>query len=146
MFCAISNTTPEVPVVSSKSGHLFEKSLIEKALESSGGRCPVTGELLAASDLLPLKVPAQLCRTAPSPRCLPPPTASLQSLPTALRALPSYHLNAPAPPPLPPADPAAAAAAAAAAADRPRLPGGRLGQAAAGGGHLHPRDALALPE
>jgi pre-mRNA-processing factor 19 len=38
MFCAISNTTPEHPVVSTKSGHLFERSVIEKAIEATGAR------------------------------------------------------------------------------------------------------------
>ncbi len=54
MFCAISGNTPEHPVVS-KTGHLFEQSVIEKYIESTG-KCPVTGEVLAADDLLPLKV------------------------------------------------------------------------------------------
>ena len=54
MFCAISGNTPEHPVVS-KTGHLFEQSVIEKYIESTG-KCPVTGEVLSADDLLPLKV------------------------------------------------------------------------------------------
>ena len=33
MFCAISGTTPEEPVISSRTGHLYEKSLITKALQ-----------------------------------------------------------------------------------------------------------------
>jgi len=41
-------------VVSSKSGHIFEQSVVEKYIESTG-KCPVTGEPLDASDLLPLK-------------------------------------------------------------------------------------------
>eukprot|EP00665_Eupelagonemidae_sp_cell47_P009520 gene9519-4415_t len=55
MFCAMSGSAPEKPVVSQKSGHLFERSLIEKYIENTG-KCPVTGEPLEASDLLPLKV------------------------------------------------------------------------------------------
>jgi len=54
MFCAISGNTPEHPVVS-KTGHLFEQSVIEKYIESTG-KCPVTGEALSPDDLLPLKV------------------------------------------------------------------------------------------
>jgi len=54
MFCAISGNTPEHPVVS-KTGHLFEQSVIEKYIDSTG-KCPVTGEVLSADDLLPLKV------------------------------------------------------------------------------------------
>ena len=33
MFCSISGTTPEDPVISSKTGHLYERSLITKALQ-----------------------------------------------------------------------------------------------------------------
>jgi hypothetical protein len=33
MFCSISGTTPEEPVISAKTGHLFERSLITKALQ-----------------------------------------------------------------------------------------------------------------
>ena len=54
MFCAVSGSTPEHPVVSTKSGHIFESSVIEKYLETTG-KCPVTGEPLEAADLLPLK-------------------------------------------------------------------------------------------
>lgn len=63
---------PEEPVVSSKSGHLFEKRLVIKAIEvgcemcslmpahhhtahQDTGKCPVTGELLAETDLLAVK-------------------------------------------------------------------------------------------
>jgi len=54
MLCALSGAAPEHPVVSTKSGHIFERSLVEKFVETSG-RCPVTGEPLEASDLLPIK-------------------------------------------------------------------------------------------
>ncbi|KAL3912211.1 MAG: hypothetical protein SGPRY_008412 [Prymnesium sp.] len=53
MFCAISGNSPEHPVVS-KTGHLFEQSVIEKYIEATG-KCPVTGEELSAADLLPVK-------------------------------------------------------------------------------------------
>lgn len=54
MFCSISGTVPEQPVVSSKSGHLFEKRLIEKYVRETG-KCPITQEALTLDDLLPLK-------------------------------------------------------------------------------------------
>lgn len=54
MFCSISGSAPEKPVVSTKSGHIFEASAIEKYLEATG-KCPVTGEPLEAADLMPLK-------------------------------------------------------------------------------------------
>ncbi|KAG2485908.1 hypothetical protein HYH03_015352 [Edaphochlamys debaryana] len=55
MFCSISGTVPEQGVVSTKSGHLYEKTLIEKYVRETG-KCPVTGEALSLDDLLPLKV------------------------------------------------------------------------------------------
>lgn len=54
MQCAISGQTPEVPVVSKKSGHLFEKRLVVKFIETEG-TCPATGEELAVDDLLELR-------------------------------------------------------------------------------------------
>ncbi|EFJ38655.1 ubiquitin-protein ligase, PUB59 [Selaginella moellendorffii] len=54
MFCAISGLTPEEPVISKRSGLLFERRLIEKHL-AENGTCPVTGESLTEEDLLPVK-------------------------------------------------------------------------------------------
>eukprot|EP00191_Tetraselmis_sp_GSL018_P012099 CAMPEP_0177611664 /NCGR_PEP_ID=MMETSP0419_2-20121207/20654_1 /TAXON_ID=582737 /ORGANISM="Tetraselmis sp., Strain GSL018" /LENGTH=500 /DNA_ID=CAMNT_0019107493 /DNA_START=165 /DNA_END=1667 /DNA_ORIENTATION=- len=66
MFCAISGHVPEEPVVSRSSGHLFEKRLILKHLETDP-RCPVTGEELSKDDLLDLQTnKAVKPRTAPA--------------------------------------------------------------------------------
>lgn len=54
MFCAISGTTPEEPVISSRTGHLFEKNLIVKALQETG-ECPITKQALSPDDLLEIK-------------------------------------------------------------------------------------------
>lgn len=54
MFCSISGNVPEEPVISSKSGHLFEKRLIEKYVRETG-KCPITSEPLTLDDLLPVK-------------------------------------------------------------------------------------------
>mmetsp|Transcript_14412 Transcript_14412/g.35160 ORF Transcript_14412/g.35160 Transcript_14412/m.35160 type:complete len:503 (-) Transcript_14412:916-2424(-) len=54
MFCSISGTTPEEPVISAKTGHLFERSLITKALQETG-ECPVTSTPLTLDDLMPVK-------------------------------------------------------------------------------------------
>eukprot|EP00727_Mastigamoeba_balamuthi_P007643 m51a1_g35 putative u-box domain-containing protein 72-like (510) ;mRNA; f:133993-136356 len=54
MLCAISGQPPEEPVVSTKSGHVFEKRLVEKYL-AVNGKCPITGEPLTPTDLVPLK-------------------------------------------------------------------------------------------
>ena len=52
--CAITGHQLTEPVVSKKTGHVFEKSLIEKHIEASG-QCPITNQPLEMTDLLPLK-------------------------------------------------------------------------------------------
>ncbi|KAL9225159.1 hypothetical protein vseg_001112 [Gypsophila vaccaria] len=54
MNCSISGEVPEEPVVSKKSGLLFEKRLIERYI-SDHGKCPVTGEPLTIDDIVTLK-------------------------------------------------------------------------------------------
>ncbi|KAK6772902.1 hypothetical protein RDI58_028140 [Solanum bulbocastanum] len=54
MSCSISGEVPEEPVVSTKSGLLFEKRLIERHI-SDYGKCPVTGEPLTMDDIIPVK-------------------------------------------------------------------------------------------
>jgi len=68
MICAISGETPEEPVVSKKSGHIFEKRVIEKYLRENDGKDPITHEAMSSEDLLPVKV-----NKAVKPR---PPTAT----------------------------------------------------------------------
>eukprot|EP00658_Telonema_sp_P-2_P074714 TRINITY_DN639_c0_g1_i2.p1 TRINITY_DN639_c0_g1~~TRINITY_DN639_c0_g1_i2.p1 ORF type:complete len:519 (-),score=151.97 TRINITY_DN639_c0_g1_i2:460-2016(-) len=54
MFCQISGQTPEDPVISPKTGFLFERRLIEKYIDTTG-KCPVSGEELSADDLVSVK-------------------------------------------------------------------------------------------
>ncbi|XP_072963457.1 pre-mRNA-processing factor 19 isoform X2 [Typha angustifolia] len=54
MICAISGEVPEEPVISKKSGLLFERRLIERHVEDYG-KCPVTKEELTMNDILPVK-------------------------------------------------------------------------------------------
>ncbi|KAM3326842.1 pre-mRNA-processing factor 19 [Capsicum chacoense] len=54
MNCSISGEVPEDPVVSKKSGLLFERRLIERHI-SDFGKCPVTGEPLTVDDIIPVK-------------------------------------------------------------------------------------------
>ena len=61
--CALSGQALTNPVVSQKSGHVFEQSVIEKHI-SNTGQCPITGVDLSSSDLIPLKVAGA---TAPKP-------------------------------------------------------------------------------
>jgi len=76
VLCSLSGTTPEEPVVSRRTGHVFEKRLITKHLADSG-RCPVTDEDLSPADLIALQVP---------PTARPRP-ASAQGVPGMLLAL-----------------------------------------------------------
>lgn len=65
MLCAMTGVIPENPVVSTRSGHLFERSAVVKAIEATG-KCPITGEELSTNDLLPLKA-----GTSAKPRAVP---------------------------------------------------------------------------
>ncbi|KAG2327823.1 hypothetical protein Bca52824_010551 [Brassica carinata] len=73
MNCAISGEVPEVPVVSTKSGLLFERRLIESHI-SDYGKCPVTGEPLTIDDIVPIKsgkvIKPKLLHTASIPGLL----------------------------------------------------------------------------
>lgn len=51
MLCSISGTVAKEPVVSKKSGHIFERKLIEKVIRDTG-LCPVTNEILDVDDLV----------------------------------------------------------------------------------------------
>lgn len=53
-FCSISGEPPQDPVVSSKSGHIYERRLILKYINDNGTD-PLTGEKLEESDLLTVK-------------------------------------------------------------------------------------------
>jgi len=54
--CALSGQEPpEHPVISRLSGHVFERRLIEKHLETSD-KCPFTGEPLTKNDLIDVQV------------------------------------------------------------------------------------------
>lgn len=72
MLCAISGEAPEEPVVSKKTGTVFEKRLIEKYIEENG-KDPVTGDELDLEDLLPI-------RTARVVRPRPPTLTSIPAL------------------------------------------------------------------
>jgi pre-mRNA-processing factor 19 len=52
--CALSGNPLEEAVVSTKTGHVYEKRVIEKHIANTG-QCPITGIDLEAKDLLPLK-------------------------------------------------------------------------------------------
>jgi len=54
IVCAISGQPPEEPVFSPTTGHVYEKRLIMKVLESSGA-CPVTKQEITKEDLVEMK-------------------------------------------------------------------------------------------
>jgi pre-mRNA-processing factor 19 len=54
MICAISGEVPDEPVVSKRSGLLFERRLIERYIEDHG-KCPVTKEDLSMDDIVLVK-------------------------------------------------------------------------------------------
>lgn len=53
-YCAISGEPPQDPVISSKSGHVYERRLVQKYI-TENGTDPVTGEKLEESDLVSVK-------------------------------------------------------------------------------------------
>ncbi|KAF8649897.1 hypothetical protein AX16_005656 [Volvariella volvacea WC 439] len=63
-FCAISGEPPQEPVVSSKSGKVYERRLIIKYI-SENGTDPVTGDKLEESDLIAIKASPE--NAAPRP-------------------------------------------------------------------------------
>ncbi|KAJ5101949.1 hypothetical protein NUU61_004171 [Penicillium alfredii] len=73
MLCAISGEAPQVPVVSPKSGSVFEKRLVE-AYIAEHGKDPVNGEELTADDLIDVK----------SQRVVRPRPPTLTSIPSLL--------------------------------------------------------------
>merc|ERR1712226_1337126 len=54
IVCAISGHPPEEPVFAPKTGHVYEKRIIIKHVESTG-KCPVTKEELVKEDLADMK-------------------------------------------------------------------------------------------
>ncbi|EJD52948.1 nuclear matrix protein NMP200 [Auricularia subglabra TFB-10046 SS5] len=76
-FCAISGEPPQDPVVSAKSGHVYERRLITKYI-ADNGTDPVTGEKLEESDLVSVKA---------TPNAAPPRPPNLTSIPALLHTL-----------------------------------------------------------
>jgi len=73
--CSISGEACEDPVVSVKSGHVFEKRLIFKHIETMG-KCPVTDQDLGVDDLVGLQVMNKAVKPRP---------ASATSIPSLLQ-------------------------------------------------------------
>ncbi|KAF8078331.1 WD40-repeat-containing domain protein [Lyophyllum atratum] len=76
-FCAISGEPPQEPVVSAKSGKVYERRLILKYINENGTD-PVTGEKLEESDLITINA---------SPETAAPRPPSQTSIPAILHTL-----------------------------------------------------------
>ncbi|CAO3667099.1 unnamed protein product [Umbelopsis ramanniana] len=74
MFCAISGEVPEEPVLSTKSGLVYEKRLILKQIGDTG-KDPNTGEDLTAEDLIDIQS---------NPKTVKPRPPTLTSIPSLL--------------------------------------------------------------
>ena len=75
---AVSGEAPAEPVVSKKSGALFEKRLVAKYIAENGAD-PVTGEPMTAEDLLEIRASPAARPRAPTATSIPALLASLQS-------------------------------------------------------------------
>jgi pre-mRNA-processing factor 19 len=78
MLCAISGEAPREPVASRKSGNIFEKRLIEAHI-AENHTDPVTGEELAAEDLIELKSPNVVTPRAPNFTSIPAMLSAFQN-------------------------------------------------------------------
>ncbi|GJE85903.1 pre-mRNA-processing factor 19 [Phanerochaete sordida] len=76
-FCSISGEPPQDPVVSSKSGHVYERKLIVKYI-TENGTDPITGEKLEESDLITVKA---------NPKTAAPRPTNATSIPALLQTL-----------------------------------------------------------
>jgi pre-mRNA-processing factor 19 len=65
LSCAISGKVPEEPVISIKSGYIFEKKSILCLLKKNE-ICPITNEKMVSSDLIPVKINKMIEPRSPS--------------------------------------------------------------------------------
>ncbi|KAL5598708.1 uncharacterized protein BROUX77_006542 [Berkeleyomyces rouxiae] len=91
MLCAISGEAPQEPVVSQKSGLVYEKRLITKYIDDHGKE-PGTDDDLSADDLLPLKTSLTVRPRPPTLTSIPALLATFQNEWDAL-ALETYGLS-----------------------------------------------------
>lgn len=52
---AVSGQSPLKPVVSTKSGHVYERDLVLKYLGENDNRDPITGDTISPEDLVDIK-------------------------------------------------------------------------------------------
>ncbi|CAH0015733.1 unnamed protein product [Clonostachys rhizophaga] len=91
MLCGISGEAPQEPVVSKKSGVVYEKRLIEQYINEHGTE-PSSGEALTADDLLPIQSSRIVRPRPPTLTSIPALLATFQNEWDAL-ALETYNLK-----------------------------------------------------
>ncbi|OBT42726.1 hypothetical protein VE00_07221 [Pseudogymnoascus sp. WSF 3629] len=91
MLCAISGEAPQDPVVSTKSGNVFSRALIESHI-STHGTDPITSEPLTVDDLIPIKTSRIAPPRPPTHTSIPALLSTFQSEWDAL-ALDSFTLR-----------------------------------------------------
>ncbi|CAH8832170.1 unnamed protein product [Trichobilharzia szidati] len=77
LLCSLSNEVPEHPVVSPRSGYIFERRLIEKYL-AENGTDPIDQQPLAVEELIDVKTSAFVRPKPPSATSIPAILKSLQ--------------------------------------------------------------------
>lgn len=77
LICSLSNEVPEHPVVSPRSGHVFERRLIEKYLVENGTD-PIDQQPLAPEELIDIKTSTFVRPKPPSATSIPAILKSLQ--------------------------------------------------------------------
>ena len=77
-ICSLSGNIVDVPVISKKSGHIFEKHLIEKHIDATG-QCPITGTELTKDDLIQIKTSKATKPRASNSTNIPSILSTLQS-------------------------------------------------------------------
>ncbi|EKX43648.1 hypothetical protein GUITHDRAFT_159783 [Guillardia theta CCMP2712] len=70
LVCAMSGACAMTPMVSKKTGHVFEKSTILKFLLETQS-CPITGQAMSAEDLIQVKANSSVKPKPPSSTSLP---------------------------------------------------------------------------
>lgn len=80
----VSKQIPENPVISKKSGHLYEKRLIVKYIEENGTD-PITGEALSVDDLQDIKTSATVSNSTTEGEKSTPRTTNSASIPGMLQ-------------------------------------------------------------
>jgi hypothetical protein len=60
LLVSVSDTVPEDPVFAVKTGLVYSRRLIEKAI-AADGKCPVSDADLSTDDLVPVKGKLQFC-------------------------------------------------------------------------------------